>query len=357
MPAIGNPTKYQDAPYFESVGTGSQTVWTLPWAPGFAGSLIVVVGGVPQPVSAYSVAGNQLTLSAAPLNGARILVFGRGNSVSLMRPASGSVTSTSFDTNGVTLPTGSKNLPGVTGSHKNLRMSASGLSSLISVSADELVLSNGLSYFVVRNINTTSLNLAASGINGLDIGTSSTSTWYSVWAIYNPTSDTVAYILSLSETSPSMPSGFTYKARLGWVRSDTTANKYPLPFTQRGDRVQYSPAVGSNLTGVPIMASGLTGNPVSVWSTVSAAAFVPPSAKVIHLMMRVGNNGAALCAPNSSYGGINDTSKPSPMSLTVTATTHGGVQMGSFLLETFTIYWASDLSTNLLACMGWEDSL
>lgn len=238
---------------------------------------------------------------------------------------------------------------------KALALSSTGFNSNVSVSADELVLRNTAGDPLLATGVSLTVNAAAAGAGGLDAGTLAGSTWYAVWVISNGT--TVAGMLSTSATAPTMPSGYTYRARVGWIRTDGTVNKYPLPFTQRGDRVQYSPATSSNLVGVPIMASGAAGNPVNVWAPVAVSAFVPPSAKAIHLMLRVGNNGSALCAPNPSYGGVNDTSRPSPMSLTVTATTHGGVQMGSFLLETFTLQWASDLSTNLLACMGWEDSL
>lgn len=357
MAVIGNLTKYQDAPYFETVGNGVTTTYALSWVPGFPGSLIVVVGGVPQPVGAYTVNGTQLILSEAPKSGSRVLVFGRGQIATLQQPAAGSVSSSSFNTAGVALPLGSTNLPAVTGGFKNLKLSATGTNSLVTVSADELVLSSGSSYYVTRTVNLVSLNLAASGANGLDTGTSSTATWYSVWVIYNPSSDMVAGILSASETAPTLPSGFTYKARVGWVRSDSTANKFPLGFIQYGRKVQYTPAVGSNLTAVPIMASGLAGDVNNTWAAVPVSAFVPPTGKLIELMLRVGNSGAALCAPNTSYGGVNDTAKPSPMSLTVAANTYGGVQRGSMLLESSAVYWASSVTTNLLACVGWEDNI
>lgn len=354
MPAIGNPTKYQDAPYFESVGTGSQTVWTLPWAPGFAGSLIVVVGGVPQPTSAFSVSGNQLTLSAAPANGARILVFGRGNSVSLLKPASGSVTSNSFDPGGVTLPLDSKNLPAITGSFKNLVLSATGTSAFVSINADELVLSSSQSYFVARSVNLISVNLAALGANGLDVGTSSTATWYSVWVIYNPSTATLAGLLSLSATAPSLPSGFTYKARVGWVRSDNTPNKYPLPFRQQGRRVVYTPKSGSNLTSYPSMVSAAGSIALT---NIATSSVIPPSASTISVRL--------LCVSGTTIGAIalggNSVQTTAGMPLPANGTFTFGQEV---VLESLqgSLYWSvgtggsGGFSAEMTA-VGWEDNL
>jgi hypothetical protein len=104
MSALGNQTHYVDSPYFDSVGDGVTTSFALSWAPGFAASLIVVVGGVPQPMAAFTVANNILTFTAAPPNGARILVFGRGIRGTLNKPASGSVTSETLDQSNLILP-------------------------------------------------------------------------------------------------------------------------------------------------------------------------------------------------------------------------------------------------------------
>ena len=56
----------------------------------------------------------------------------------------------------------------------------------------------------------------AAGTNqgGLDTGTVANSTWYYIWAIYNPTTDVAGYLLSASASSPTMPSGYTYKRLL-----------------------------------------------------------------------------------------------------------------------------------------------
>jgi hypothetical protein len=85
-----------------------------------------------------------------------------------------------------------------------------------------------------------SANIAVSGANGLDAGAEASDTWYSIWVIYNPATATLAALLSTSATSPTLPSGYTYKARVGWVRNDGSAFRQ---FVQKGNRVQNTGAV------------------------------------------------------------------------------------------------------------------
>lgn len=94
--------------------------------------------------------------------------------------------------------------------------------STLTVTADELVLKNGSGIpYLASSVNVTA-NIASSGANGLDTGAEAGNTWYYVWIIYNGT--TVASLLSTSSTSPTMPSGYTYKALVGAVRNDGSSN-------------------------------------------------------------------------------------------------------------------------------------
>jgi len=58
----------------------------------------------------------------------------------------------------------------------------------------------------------------------LDTGSEAANTWYSLWAIHNPTTVTTAGLLSTSATAPTMPSGYTKKRRVGWIRNDASSN-------------------------------------------------------------------------------------------------------------------------------------
>lgn len=61
----------------------------------------------------------------------------------------------------------------------------------------------------------------AAGANGIDTGAWAIDTWYALYLICNDDASLVAPLASLSATSPTMPSGYTRKRRIGWVRSRT----------------------------------------------------------------------------------------------------------------------------------------
>ncbi|WP_236209000.1 hypothetical protein [Pseudomonas tohonis] len=246
----------------------------------------------------------------------------------------------------------------VQGASKNLQASATGLSASLQVSADELVVeSSGNQYQTLRGVSLT-INSAASGANGLDTGIIAASTWYSIWIIYNPTTLAVAGLLSTSSTTPTMPSGFTYKARVGWIRTDGT-NKYPLSFIKFGRRTQYKVAAGSNLTGYPSPASGVAGSVTTpTLVAVGLANFVPPTAStaIIGIGVNTSQTSAnAIIAANPSGGSIGSTTNPCIIQWTNTTT--GGIQMFpmSVLLESMSLYWASNAAGIFMFLTGWEE--
>ncbi|MGY2171075.1 phage tail protein [Pseudomonas gingeri] len=243
------------------------------------------------------------------------------------------------------------------GSHKGLTASASGLNSLVNVSADQLVVGNEVSF---RNLNAVSLNINAAvvGVNGLDTGALAASTWYSLWVIWNGT--VTSGLLSLSATSPTLPSGYTHKARVGWIRTDATSNKYPLSFTQVGRRVQYKVTTGSNVASLPVMASA-TGN-LAAWSAVAVGNYLPPTAPTIDVGLQVQAAGAQIAwasiVPNNAYSTTVSINTPAALTAgTYQALTGGRVMMQ---LESSSIYWTSVSSTGgamTVYCAGWEDAL
>jgi len=76
------------------------------------------------------------------------------------------------------------------------------------------------------------VDIAASGANGLDTGDEANSTWYSLWVIYNPDDVLTASLISASATSPTLPTGYTKKRRVGWVYNNSSGNI--LQFYQSG---------------------------------------------------------------------------------------------------------------------------
>jgi len=88
--------------------------------------------------------------------------------------------------------------------------------SKVDVDASVLGLTNGTAWLTVQNVNLT-IDITASGINGLDAGAEANNTWYSIWVIYNGA--TISGLLSLSATAPTFPAGYTYYRRVGWVHN------------------------------------------------------------------------------------------------------------------------------------------
>ncbi|MDD2054912.1 hypothetical protein NPS46_20400 [Pseudomonas putida] len=251
-----------------------------------------------------------------------------------------------------TLPTAASNLVSIQGAFKKLAGSTTGLSATVTYSADEIIVENSANqYQTLRAVNITP-SIALSGANGLDTGASAASTWYSVWVIWN--GSTTAGLLSLSATSPTMPAGYTHKARIGWIRTDATANKYPLGMTQAGNIVRYKISSGTNVTATPVMAAGTAGSVSGgTYVAVSTSTFVPPTAQIISITM-VSGGGSAAAAQSLGFGPTTTSVNPPPIN---SSSSGNNASMGSLLLESSNIYWVADTSGGRLLCTGWEDNL
>jgi hypothetical protein len=213
-----------------------------------------------------------------------------------------------------------------------------------------------------------SINMGTTGANALDTGSVGASSWYAVYLIYNPTTLTVAGLASLSATTPTLPSGYTYLARFGWVVTD--GSNHLLRILQYGAEAQY--IVGTNPSVVPNIATGTAGTMSGtspVLAAVSVTTVVPSTAAAIHVLAsavwHAGASGAALVAPNTAWGGTNrgpNGSAGQPWPLEVSAATSGdlgGNVMSNtwILLEATTIAWAAAANGAAIACMGWRDNL
>lgn len=94
----------------------------------------------------------------------------------------------------------------------------------IDINADCIILYNatnnaGKAY---HDIDIT-IDITASGANGLDTGAEANSTWYYIWVI-GKDDGTVAGLFSTSSTAPTLPSGYIYKRLIGAVRNDSSGN-------------------------------------------------------------------------------------------------------------------------------------
>lgn len=249
------------------------------------------------------------------------------------------------------LPTTTNNVVGVVGAAKNLRVSTTGTSAVVTVSADELVVeSTGNTYATLRSV-AVAPSFAAAGVDGLDVGAANSqtaSTWYAVWVIWNGT--TKAGLLSLSGTAPTLPAGYTHAARVGWVRTDSTANKFPLSIKQFGRRARYVMATGSNLTILPTIASGAQGALTPTLVAASIANYVPSTAGFISVQLTCVSGNWAIAAPN----GVAPNSLPA-LQISNAAGTQTTMS-ADFLIESTNIYYAGNGSSALYAA-GWEDNI
>lgn len=209
-----------------------------------------------------------------------------------------------------------------------------------------------------------SVDISSTGANGLDTGSAANSTGYFAFVIYNPTTDTVAGLVSTSATSPTLPSGYTFFRRVGGLFTDATADL--IPTLQKGCRAQYV-VNGSTLTAPLIMASGTAGDEaVPTWSAVAIGGYVPSTAVAIKAMVRgeVPDNGiqGVIVAPNNNYGAIDDDANPPPLAFGVTTASADTALktfsiMGEIVLESTNIYWASGDANGALVCLGWVDDI
>ena len=94
--------------------------------------------------------------------------------------------------------------------------------SKVDLTADEVVVRATSGQAKVLSTVSLTVDITASGANGLDTGAEAGSTWYYLWVIWNGT--TTAGLLSASSTAPTMPSGYTHKALVGAVRNDGSSN-------------------------------------------------------------------------------------------------------------------------------------
>lgn len=119
----------------------------------------------------------------------------------------------------------------------------------------------------------TAANLIRAGPGGLDVGNSTSSLWYGVFAMSNGTCTQSGVVLSASTgTDPvSIPSGFTKWRRVGYVR--TNSNAQIIPFRKYNYTVWYSTPVNLvNGTTLPLSLT-TTGSTQAVSPAASSAWF------------------------------------------------------------------------------------
>lgn len=113
----------------------------------------------------------------------------------------------------------------------------------------------GMATLLVTSVNVTAA-ITAAGANGLDTGAEANVRYY-IYVIHNPTTATTAALLSVSRTNPTLPSGYTYYARVGMVVNSSGDFR---DFIQRDRRVYTTEVSSAALTAATWVALDFTGS-------------------------------------------------------------------------------------------------
>lgn len=178
--------------------------------------------------------------------------------------------------------------------------------SRIDVSCDECVLSNSSNETVRHDDVDVTINFATNGANGLDTGSVAANTPYYIWLISNGT--TVAAIAHASNAgTPTLPSGYTYRKMVGWVRTGSGAVLYQSKQRQADFGYLINDG-GAQPTRPPLLGSGAAGTFSATSPTLEAVSWAdygPVDASLIRIGAASFSGGAAgiLVAPSTDYGG------------------------------------------------------
>lgn len=232
---------------------------------------------------------------------------------------------------------------------RNLLVWTTGTSAAVSLTADSLVVETSAGIgMLLRNLALSADLVTAN----LDTGSLAANTWYYPW-IFAKADGTAILRFSLSATAPAVPAGYTHKARVGALRTDGTANMYPLHYFQRGRTARYVVAATGNVTALPMLASGQLGAVANTYVPIGVDAFIPPTGIAVDVTMG-SNGGTLILSPSPAYGMDGNTTNPSPWEVSAAGNSRWA---GRLILESRYIYYASNYSLCWVACMGWEDSI
>ena len=252
----------------------------------------------------------------------------------------------------------------VQGEFKNLvvtNTTSGTAASHVIVTADQVLLWNASNGAINVQGVSLDINANAAGANGLDTGSFAINTWYYVWVIYNGVTATTAGLLSASATAPTMPSGFTYKARVGAIRAG--AGPAFVNMMQKGRRAQYLVGTfgGNALAALPNILLGTSGtfsNTAPAWTSQSISAFVPATASEITVVVvNTQNAGVASnmqVAPNSNYGGAQSATNWPPLQL---SSANANAVTVSMELESTNIFFTSSAAGGGISTFGWVDNI
>lgn len=204
----------------------------------------------------------------------------------------------------------------------------------VDVDADSIVLADSSNVkYEATSVNLT-LDITASGANGLDTG-SEANVWYYIWVIYNGT--TVAGLLSASSTlgTITLPSGYTYGALVGAVKN--TSGDF-VDFIQTGNQYWYS--------AWPSMGSGT----VTIYTSLDITNYVPSALSNVAIVQIDATTNQNTVVSNLAAPGTDNTDIANI--LRVAGNGNNSLVSEINVITANTLYWGS--SSGSIRCAGFK---
>lgn len=212
----------------------------------------------------------------------------------------------------------------------------------ITLTADQVTAVNNSFQIASRTGVTYTINITLGTVtataNGMDGEAPGTSSWINIWAIDNGVSG--AGLASVTATAPTMPSGYSYKCRLGAMRVDGASNlNKTMQLGARGQWVAAPAAIANGGNG-----GVLTATPV--------ATVAPPTATQLHgsIIFNGAGTGTVLVAANNGTGGT-------IAQFGSTVADLNAIIFFSAVLESANIYYSSTAAGTSLTPSGWQDKV
>ncbi|MBI5212962.1 MAG: hypothetical protein HY957_06260 [Nitrospirae bacterium] len=207
------------------------------------------------------------------------------------------------------------------------------------ITADEVIASDGINPKLISSLSAT-VDITASGANGLDTGSEAALTWYHIWAIAKA-DGTKAGLLSTSAIAPTMPSGYTFKAYLGAVYNNSGSNFNSL--RQINNKV----AVGASTV--------LTNGAATSYTSISLSSVVPSTARKVSGIGWPSDPSSTWCGSYmaTTSGGLGEIYIKGGWGFGGSSVNYTSYYE-MIIVETQTIYYKKEQGTLTVTVSGWE---
>jgi hypothetical protein len=229
-------------------------------------------------------------------------------------------------------------------------------STKIDISANTAIVTNSSGYGFYISSYTCTINLSINGVGGLDTGSIAASTWYHLYVV--STGSTNSCLASISATSPTLPTGYTYYYRVGAMQTDGSSNLYRT--LQKGNRARYKLTSTSNTSTYPFFSAANPGSWFSYTVTGNASGAPSTSVSIVGILVTPqGSSLGASIAPNN-LGNTPSSLPANPMYTYGWGAGGTSASVGSqvdIILESSNVYFWNNNSNAYFELVGWTDSV